>query len=175
MLRMIKKVSIAITLSIVFCSSLRAEDYHLMFCHTEDGGFKFFVMQSSKSGYLQGFFRKNTHPFLPPKSELSGTTIAYLHHFFQSDGIVTFAIQELYFKIESDRTVFLWGGAEEDRIWVYIDGKLKGLRLDCRNVKGTVFYRVNGQKFRPNVDKCDIFLTKKGLQICGYPKDVKKK
>ena len=132
------------------CATLHGTDYHVSLINLENGGFKFFVLHGSKTGHVKGVFGKNEQKtWLLPEPEMTVTFPGYLHHFFKSYGIVTFAIGGFFVKIESDRSVFLWGAdPKKDRVYIYTNTNFgKQFRLDCKGVKAPVFFRTNGQNY----------------------------
>ena len=155
----VKNSGVFAILLYIGCFSLRAKDYRLSFLKTDDG-FEFFVMQSSKTGHVHGKFSKQSEPHLLPKSKLSVTlgldpfVKTPVHHLCPMDGLAIFAINELFFKIEYDRTISLWGGNESDRVCIHNENNLN-LRLACEHFKGSVFYRLKGEDFKPLIKKFD--------------------
>lgn len=142
-----KNAGIFVILFCFACFGCYAENYHLSFLQT-DGGFEFFMMQSSETGHVHGKFPKQQKPWLDPKPEISVTLGMDLfgrtpvHHLYPAFGLVTFAIKALFFKIESDRTVSIWGGEPNDRVWIYNRDNLN-LRLACECFRGSVWYRLS--------------------------------
>ena len=156
-LKAVKNAGIFIILFYIGCFWSHAEDYHLSFVQTDDG-FKFFAMQSSETGHVGGRFRKQQKPYYVPEPEMSVTLGLDLagrspvHHLCSASGLVTFAINGLFFQIEINRTVTLWGGKADDRIFVYNKNNLN-LRLACEYFKGSVFYRLKGEEWKPIIIK----------------------
>ncbi len=157
-LKAVKNAGIFIILLHAVCVSLHAEDYNLSFVQTDDG-FKFFVMQSSETGHVGGRFGRQQKPYLRPEPEMSvtlgldlfGKTPRVSRVCCASD-LAAFKINELFFKIESDRTVTLWGGEANDRVFVYNKNNLN-LRLACEHFNGSVWYRLKGEDFKQIVIK----------------------
>ena len=151
-LKAVKNAGIFIILLHAVCVSLHAEDYNLSFVQTDDG-FKFFVMQSSETGHVGGCFRNYV-----PEPEMSVTLGLDLfgkspvHHLVSTEGLAVFAINNLFFNIESDRTVTLWGGEADDRVFIYNKNNLN-LKLACEHFNGTVFYRLKSEKWKPIIIK----------------------
>ena len=156
-LKVVKNAGIFIILFYIGCFWSHAEDYHLSFVQTDDG-FKFFVMQSSETGHIRGRFPRQQKPYLLPKPEMSVTLgldpfgKSPVHHLVPTEGLAVFAINNLFFNIESDRTVTLWGGNADDRIFVYNKNNLN-LKLACEYFKGSVFYRLKGEEWKQIVIK----------------------
>jgi len=151
-LKAVKNAGIFIILLYIGCFWSHAEDYHLSFVQTDDG-FKFFVMQSSETGHVGGRFRNYV-----PEPEMSVTLGLDLfgkspvHHLVSTEGLAVFAINNLFFNIESDRTVTLWGGEANDRIFVYNKNNLN-LKLACEYFNGSVFYRLKSEEWKPIIIK----------------------
>ena len=151
-LKVVKNAGIFIILFYIGCFWSHAEDYHLSFVQTDDG-FKFFVMQSSETGHIRGRFPRQQKPYLLPKPEMSVTLgldpfgKSPVHHLVPTEGLAVFAINNLFFNIESDRTVTLWGGNADDRVFIYNKNNLN-LRLVRENFNGSVFYRLNDEEFK---------------------------
>ena len=152
-----KNTGVFVILFYAVCFPLHAEGYHLSFDQTDDD-FEFFAMQSSKTGHVHGKFSKQSKPYLLPKPKLSVTLGLDLfgrtpvHHLCSMDGLAIFAINGLFFKIEYDRTISLWGGNKSDRVYIYNNNSLN-LRLACEHFKGSVFYRLKGEDFKQVVIK----------------------
>jgi hypothetical protein len=152
-----KNAGVSVILFYVGCFLLRAEDYSLSFLQT-DGGFEFFAMQSSKTGHVHGKFPRHQKPYLLPKPELSVTLDldffgkTPVHHLYTCFGFATFALNGLFFKIESDRTVSLWGGNAYDRVFIYNKNNLN-LRLAFEHFKGSVWCRLKGEDFKQIIIK----------------------
>ena len=156
-LKAVKNAGIFIILLHAVCVSLHAEDYNLSFVQTDDG-FKFFVMQSSETGHVGGRFGRQQKPYLRPKPEMSVTLgldpfgKSPVHHLASTEELAVFAINNLFFNIESDRTVTLWGGGAGDRVFIYNKNNLN-LRLACEHFNGSVWYRLKGEDFKQIVIK----------------------
>lgn len=147
-----KNAGVFVILLYVCCFLLRAEDYRLSFLQT-DGGFTFFAMQSSETGHIRGRFPRQQKPYLLPQPEMSVTLgldpfgKSPVHHLVSTEGLAVFAINNLFFNIESDRTVTLWGGNADDRVFIYNKNNLN-LRLVRENFNGSVFCRLNDEEFK---------------------------
>jgi len=156
-LKAVKNAGVFTILLCFACFHCRAEGYHLSFGQI-DGGFEFFAMQSSETGHVHGKFPRQQKLYLLPKPEMSVTLGLDLfgktpvHHLYTCFGFATFALNELFFKIESDRTVTLWGGGAGDRVFIYNKNNLT-LRLACEHFNGTVFYRLKSEEWKPIIIK----------------------
>lgn len=141
-----KHAAVFIILLYIGCFLSRAKSYHLSFVQI-DGGFRFCMMEGTETGDVRGFFRKPQKPYLLPEPEVSVTLGLDLagkspvHHLYSASEIVTFGINRLFFKIESDRTITLWGGDKDDCVWIYNRDNLN-LRLACEHFSGVVMYRL---------------------------------
>ena len=145
-----RKLKFSAILFCLGCASLHAEDYYVSLMRKGDGAFKFFVMQGSETGFVEGVFeKKGQKPWLFPEPKMNVTISGSLHHFFKSYGIVTFAINDFYVKIESDRSVFLWGADSDDRVYLFTNTKFReGFRLDFKNVKAPVYCRTKSGSYK---------------------------
>ena len=152
-LKAVKNAGVFTILLCFACFRCRAEDYSLSFLQI-DGGFEFFAMQSSETGHVGVLFGKQQKPYLLPEPKISVTlgmdsfgSTSRVSHVCCAFGLVVFEINELFFKIESDRTVTLWGGNADDRVFIYNKNNLN-LRLVRENFNGSVFYRLNDEEFK---------------------------
>lgn len=173
-----KRLNIPMILFCLGCASLHAEDYYVSLMRKGDGAFKFFVMQGSETGFVEGVFeKKGQKPWLFPEPKMNVTISGSLHHFFKSYGIVTFAINDFYVKIESDRSVFLWGADSNDRIYLFTNTKFReGFRLDFKNVKAPVYCRTKSGNYKwVETDEYNGRSTENNTKHYGSAKQVNEK